>query len=175
MLAAGCCGDPATMFANDWDGAADLVFKADTSNYMMIGMWNNARAKNDYALTEGKDYGIFQFPALGMGHDDTSSVDTKELNVTANGANPKVADAFLDFIVSADAANLMAGYGYASSSHRQPTTRCSARCSRRRPRPSPVPRCSSCSATCSPAISSMNIACSCRSSCRTPLTPISTP
>lgn len=116
MLAAGCCGDPATMFANDWDGAADLVFKANTSNYMMIGMWNNARAKNDYALTEGKDYGIFQFPALGMGHDDTSSVDTKELNVTANGANPKVADAFLDFIVSADAANLMAGYGYASPS-----------------------------------------------------------
>lgn len=117
MLAAGCCGDPATMFANDWDGAADLVFKADAANYLLIGMWNNARAKNDYALTEGKDYSLLQFPALGMGHDDTSSVDTKELDVTANGKNPAVADAFLDFIISADAANLMAkDYGYASPS-----------------------------------------------------------
>ena len=116
MLAAGCCGDAATMFANDWDGAADLVFKADSANYLLIGMWNNARAKNDYALTEGVDYSLFQFPALGMGHDDTSSVDTKELNVTANGANPAAADAFLDFIVGAEAANLMAGYGYASPS-----------------------------------------------------------
>ena len=51
-----------------------------------------------------------------MGHDDTSSVDTKELNVTTNGANPAAADAFLDFIISAEAADLMAGYGYASPS-----------------------------------------------------------
>ena len=116
MLAAGCCGDPATMFANDWDGAADLVFKAETANYLLIGMWNNARARNDYGLTEGVDYGLFQFPTLGMGHDDTSSVDTKELNATANGANPAVADAFLDYIVGAEAANIMAGYGYASPS-----------------------------------------------------------
>lgn len=116
MLAAGCCGDANTMFANDWDGAADLVFKADTSNFMMIGMWNNARARNDYALTEGVDYNIFQFPALGMGHDDTSSVDTKELNVTTNGKNPEAANAFLDFIVSAEAAKIQADYGYASPS-----------------------------------------------------------
>ncbi|WP_417310479.1 extracellular solute-binding protein [Devosia sp.] len=116
MLNAGCCADANTMFASDWDGAADLVFKADTSNYMMIGMWNNARAKNDYGLTEGVDYNIFQFPALGMGHDDTSSVDTKELNVTANGGNPEAANAFLDFIVSADAAKILADYGYASPS-----------------------------------------------------------
>jgi multiple sugar transport system substrate-binding protein len=117
MLKAGCCGDPAAMFANDWDGAADLVFKADTSNYLLIGMWNNAHAKNDYKLKEGVDYGLFQFPALGMGYDDTSSVDTKELNVTTNGKNPAAADAFLDFIISAEAANLMAkDFGYASPS-----------------------------------------------------------
>lgn len=116
MLAAGCCGDANGMFANDWDGAADMVFKQDAANYMMIGMWNNARARNDYALTEGVDYSIVQFPALGMGHDDTSSVDTKELNATANGANPAAANAFLDFIVSADAANILAEYGYASPS-----------------------------------------------------------
>jgi multiple sugar transport system substrate-binding protein len=116
MLKAGCCGDPQAMFANDWDGAADQLFKADASNYQVIGMWVNARARNDYKLTEGKDYSLLQFPALGMGHDDTSSVDTKELNATANGKNPAAADAFLDFIISADAANLMAKYGYASPS-----------------------------------------------------------
>jgi ABC-type glycerol-3-phosphate transport system substrate-binding protein len=116
MLQAGCCGDPAAMFATDWDGAADQLFKADASNYQLIGMWVNARAKDAYALTEGTDYSLFQFPALGMGNDDTSSVDTKELNVTANGANPEAADAFLDFITSAEAANLMAGFGFASPS-----------------------------------------------------------
>ena len=51
-----------------------------------------------------------------MGFDDTSSVDTKELNVTTNGANPAAADAFLDFIIGPEAANIMAGYGYASPS-----------------------------------------------------------
>ena len=116
MLEAGCCGDPEAMFATDWDGAADWVFKADTSNYQLIGMWVNARAKDDYGLTEGVDYSLFQFPALGMGHDDVSSVDTKELNVTTNGTNPVAADAFLDFITSAEAADLMARYGFASPS-----------------------------------------------------------
>ncbi|MDO8361149.1 MAG: extracellular solute-binding protein [Devosia sp.] len=116
MLAAGCCGDPGAMFAGDWDYSADQIFKADASNYLLIGMWMNGRASIDYALKEGVDYSLFQFPALGMGHDDTSSVDTKELNVTTNGKNPAAADAFLDFIVSGEAADLMAGYGYASPS-----------------------------------------------------------
>ena len=79
-------------------------------------MWMNNRAKNDYKLVEGKDYSLFQFPALGMGHDDTSSVDAKELLVTANGANPKAADAFLDYWTSAEAANILAKAGYASPS-----------------------------------------------------------
>ena len=79
-------------------------------------MWVNARARNDYGLKEGVDYSLFQFPALGMGHDDTSSVDTKELNVTTNGTNKAAADAFLDFIISAEAADLMAGFGFASPS-----------------------------------------------------------
>jgi len=51
-----------------------------------------------------------------MGFDDTSSVDAKELNVTANGANPAAADAFLDFIIGPEAATIMANYGYASPS-----------------------------------------------------------
>ena len=64
------------------------MFKADASNYLLIGMWMNARARNDYGLEEGVDYSLFQFPALGMGHDDTSSVDTKELNVTDQRHEP---------------------------------------------------------------------------------------
>ena len=117
MLNAGCCGDPATMFANDWDGAADLLFKADAANYQLIGMWVNARARSDYGLTEGADYSLFQFPALGMGHDDTSSVDAKELNVTSNGANPAAADAFLDFVIRPRKRPTSSqGYGYASPS-----------------------------------------------------------
>ncbi len=116
MLTSGCCGAPNTMLANDWDGEADQIFQANTKNYLLIGMWMNNRAKNDYKLREGKDYGLFQFPSLGMGHDDTSSVDAKELLVTTNGPNPKAADAFLDFWTSADAANILAKAGYASPS-----------------------------------------------------------
>ena len=116
MLTSGCCGAPNTMLANDWDGEADQIFQANAKNYMLIGMWMNNRAKNDYKLVEGKDYGLFQFPSLGMGHDDTSSVDAKELLVTTNGPNPKAADAFLDFWTSAEAANILAKAGYASPS-----------------------------------------------------------
>lgn len=111
MLNAGCCGTPESMFANDWDNAADQLMKADQSNYQIIGMWLNSRAINDYGLTEGVDYSLFQFPAMGMGHDDTSSVDAKELSVTTNGANPEAAYAFLDFMISADAAKILAEKG----------------------------------------------------------------
>jgi multiple sugar transport system substrate-binding protein len=116
MLQAGCCGSPEAMFANDWDGAADQLFKADQSNYQIIGMWVNARARNDYGLTEGVDYSLFQFPALGLGHDDTSSVDSKEVSGTTNGANPAAADAFMAFMISKEAADILASYGYASPS-----------------------------------------------------------
>ena len=116
MLKAGCCGDPNAMFAMDWDAAADLIFKADGANYQVIGMWNNARLTHDYGLKEGVDYALFQFPSLGMGHDDTSSVDAKELNATSNGKNPAAADAFMNFMVSKDAADILEGYGYASPS-----------------------------------------------------------
>lgn len=114
MLAAGCCSDPATMLAVEDPFPA--IYSSEESNYLLFGMWTNAALKNDYALTEGTDYSIFQFPALGMGFDDTSSVDAKELNVTTNGANPAAADAFLDFIISPEASNILAQYGYASPS-----------------------------------------------------------
>jgi ABC-type glycerol-3-phosphate transport system substrate-binding protein len=114
MLNAGCCADPATMLATE--DPYPPLYTADESSYLLFGMWTNGALKNDYKLVEGTDYSIFQFPALGMGFDDTSSVDTKELNATTNGKNPEVANAFMDFVLSADAANLMAKYGYASPS-----------------------------------------------------------
>lgn len=116
LLKAGCCGTPEQMFAGDWDYAADQIFTADASNYLMIGMWMNSRARNDYKLNEGVDYSIFQFPSLGLGHDDTSSVDAKEVSVTTNGANPAAADAFAVYMVSKEAADILASYGYASPS-----------------------------------------------------------
>lgn len=114
MLDAGCCADAATMLATD--DPYPPLYRADESNYLLFGMWTNSALKNDYELEEGVDYSIFQFPAVGMGFDDTSSVDTKELNVTTNGSNPEAANAFLDFIIGADAANIMGKYGYASPS-----------------------------------------------------------
>ncbi len=114
MLQAGCCADPATMLAVE--DPYPTLYTSEESNYLLFGMWTNAALKNEYALEEGVDYSIFQFPALGMGFDDTSSVDTKELNVTTNGANPAAADAFLDFIIGPDATSILVKYGYASPS-----------------------------------------------------------
>jgi Bacterial extracellular solute-binding protein len=122
MLQANCCGDAASMLANDWDGAAGQVF-SDKAGYLLMGMWVNATAKGDYKLTEGTDYSFFQVLALGMGHDDTSIVDDKELNVTTNGANPEAADAFLDFITTKAAADILADYGYASPSSEADTAK----------------------------------------------------
>lgn len=122
MLNAGCCGDAATMFANDWDGEADLVFQAKSKAYLLMGMWVNGRLSGDFGMKEGVDYSFFQFPALGMGHDDTSSVDTKEVLVTANGANSAAANAYLDFMTTKPAADILAKYGFASpSSEADPT------------------------------------------------------
>ena len=122
MLNANCCGTAASMLANDWDGEADLVFQAKTKAYLQIGMWVNARARNDYGMTEGVDYSIFQFPALGMGHDNTSMVDSKEVNVTTNGHNPEAANAFLDFLTTKQAADILAKYGFASPSSKADTS-----------------------------------------------------
>ena len=114
MLKAGCCAEPATMLAIEQP--YPTLYTAEDSSYLLFGMWTNSALKNDLQLKEGVDYSIFQFPSLGMSFDDTASVDAKELNLTTNGANPAAADAFADFIIGADAANIMAKYGYASPS-----------------------------------------------------------
>jgi ABC-type glycerol-3-phosphate transport system substrate-binding protein len=121
MLKAGCCGTPEQMFAGDWDYSADQIFTADSANFLLIGMWMNGRAMNDYGLTEGEDYSLFQFPGLGMGHDDTASVDAKEVLLTANAGNPDAAVAFMDYLLSPEATTILAEFGYASPSNNADT------------------------------------------------------
>lgn len=116
MIDAGCCGDASVMLAGDWDYEADRIFKADAKNYELMGMWMNARLISDYGLKDGVDFGLFQFPALGLGHDDTSIVDTKEVNLAANAPNREAAIAFMDFLSSRTVTDILADYGLASPS-----------------------------------------------------------
>jgi ABC-type glycerol-3-phosphate transport system substrate-binding protein len=116
MLKAECCADPATMLGTDWDNGADLVLKDSKAGFYMMGMWINGRATTDYKLAAGKDYGLVQFPALGLGHDNDSSVDAKEFDAVTSGENPEAANAFLDFALSAEGANIYAKAGLASPS-----------------------------------------------------------
>ncbi|MCX5494763.1 ABC transporter substrate-binding protein [Kaistia dalseonensis] len=118
LLKANCCGDPTVMLATDWDNAANNVLRASTAGYELIGMWVNGMAKSDYALKEGVDYSLFQFPTMGAGHDDVSSVDSKEFVGLSSGDNPAAADAFLAFLGTAEAANIVAKHGLASPSNK---------------------------------------------------------
>ena len=126
LIKAGCCGTADSMLAMDWDGASDDVFVAGTHGYEMIGMWNNDRARTVDKLAEGTDYSIQQFPAMGAGHDDVSSVDSKEFSEFANAANAPAADAFLGWLSTADAANVIASHGLASPSNKVDTSLYSA-------------------------------------------------
>jgi len=118
MLKAGCCGTPEGMLANDWDTASDQVFVQGTAGYQIIGMWNNDRARNVDKLKEGVEYSLQQFPAMGAGYDDVASVDSKEFSAFADSANPAAADAFLAWVSTADAANIIASHGLASPSNK---------------------------------------------------------
>lgn len=118
LLKAGCCGDANTMLAMDWDNASDAVMKAGTHGYQMIGMWNNDRAQSTDGLKSGVDFSIQQFPAMGAGHDDVSSVDSKEFSGLTTGSNQAAADAFLTWITTADAANIVASHNLASPSNK---------------------------------------------------------
>jgi multiple sugar transport system substrate-binding protein len=118
MLKAACCDDPNRMLATEWDNAADEVLKTGTHGYDMIGMWVNNRTKSDYGMKEGHDYALFQFPSMGLGHDDTTSVDTKEFVALKSGSNPAAADAFLTWVTGAEAASIEAVNGLASPSRK---------------------------------------------------------
>jgi len=118
LLKAGCCGTPESMLAMDWNNASDAVLVAGTHGYQMIGMWNNDIAQSTDGLKQGTDYSIVQFPAMGAGHDDVSSVDSKEFSGLTMGSNQAAADAFLAWVTTADAANIVAQHGLASPSNK---------------------------------------------------------
>jgi ABC-type glycerol-3-phosphate transport system substrate-binding protein len=122
LIKAGCCGDANTMLAMDWDNASDALMKSGTYGYQVIGMWNNDRAQSTDGLKQGVDFSIQQFPAMGAGHDDVSSVDTKEFSGLTSGANPSAADAFLAWTTTKDAANIVAQHGLASPSNKVDAT-----------------------------------------------------
>ncbi|WP_327793350.1 ABC transporter substrate-binding protein [Harenicola maris] len=116
MLTANCCDDGNTMLALDWDISVDAALKTGDAAYVLMGMWLNTRAKQEYGDTPGEDFNIFQFPAFGLGHDDESMVDAKEFNVLSSVENREAADAFISYMLTADAAEIMAQYGLASPS-----------------------------------------------------------
>ena len=122
LIKAGYFGDANSMLALDWDTASDAVFVSGTHGYQMIGMWNTDRAQTTDGLKQGDDFNIVQFPAIGAGHDDTSSVDSKEFSGLTLGSNPAAADAFLAWITTADAANIVAQHGLASPSNKVDTS-----------------------------------------------------
>lgn len=116
LLQAGYGGDAPQMLATDWDNAADAVLKDAKGGYFQLGMWINNRAQATYKLSPGKDYSLFQFPSLGVGFDNTSSVDSKEFLAINSGRNSEAADAFLDFAISAEGAAIFAKHGFTSPS-----------------------------------------------------------
>ena len=116
MLTANCCDDGNTMLALDWDISVDAALKTGDAAYVLMGMWLNTRAKQEYGDTPGEDFDIFQFPAFGMGHDDESMVDAKEFNILSSVENREAADAFISYMLTAEAAVIMADYGLASPS-----------------------------------------------------------
>jgi multiple sugar transport system substrate-binding protein len=116
LVDAGCCAEAATMLSTDWDNAADQVLQRRSSAYVQLGMWISSRAEETYKLNGETDFGLFQFPAMGLGHDDAASIDSKEMVSLASGGNPEAADAFLDFMVGKEAATILAESGLASPS-----------------------------------------------------------
>ncbi|MEO5806699.1 extracellular solute-binding protein [Devosia sp.] len=122
LIDAGAFGDMSVALASDDGMMTDNVLKAGTYGSHLIGPWTNAYAKATLGLKEGVDYSIYQFPAMGDGHDDTSSIDTNEFLGLSSGANPEAADAFLAWLTTADAANLIAKSGKASPSNKVDTS-----------------------------------------------------
>lgn len=109
---AGAFADANTVLGIEWDNAAEQVLKAGTAGYVHIGMWVSQYSADTFGITPGKDFGLTQFPTLGLGHDDTSTVDATEYLAGANGKNPAAVDAFLTFLTTAEAANIFAADGY---------------------------------------------------------------
>jgi ABC-type glycerol-3-phosphate transport system substrate-binding protein len=111
LLKANCCGDAAYMLGSEWDNAADDVLLNGKAGYLLIGTWVNTRAMDEYHLKPNVDYASIQFPAMGLGFDDTAIIDTREMNVISTGKNPEGAKAFIEYIASEEGSNMIAKAG----------------------------------------------------------------
>lgn len=116
LLDAGYFDTPENMFALDWDGAIDQVLDQRTGGFNVVGTWVNGRAAQQFGLTPGEDFTFFQFPVIDPEYADTMSIDGKNLIATADSPNPEAANAFIDFVIGEEGANIIAQNGFATPS-----------------------------------------------------------
>lgn len=112
MLEAGCCGDPAMQLGADWNDAARMILNDGEAGFFIMGMWVNSFAMADYGVAPGEDYTLTQFPAMGLGHDDTSIVDNREWSIAAGAPNPEATQAFIEFVSGPEGSAILAGNGW---------------------------------------------------------------
>ncbi|MEO6015458.1 MAG: extracellular solute-binding protein [Devosia sp.] len=117
MFDLGAFPDSATALGTAWDNAADTTLKQGTTGYLQMFGYAAVYAQQQFGVAPGKNFNITQFPAMGLGHDDTSVVEAKEMLIGASGQNKTAAEAFLDFLLGAEASNIYAkaGFGVPSS------------------------------------------------------------
>ncbi|MES0884237.1 ABC transporter substrate-binding protein [Roseibium sp. SCP14] len=84
--------------ADSWTDASDKVARGDAAMTLMgtwiTGYWNGL------GLVPGEDYDFFPFPAIDSGVPVTSVGPVDGLVIAANAANPKGAEAFLEYMVT---------------------------------------------------------------------------
>jgi ABC-type glycerol-3-phosphate transport system substrate-binding protein len=88
---AGAFADANTVLGIEWDNAAEQVLEAGTAGYVHIGMWVSQYSADTFGIKPGVDFGLTQFPALGLGHDNTCTVDATEYLAGVSGKNPTAA------------------------------------------------------------------------------------
>ncbi|MCG8404203.1 MAG: extracellular solute-binding protein, partial [Phycisphaerales bacterium] len=116
LIDRGCCGDATTSLATEWSDAVAQIYGAEKSSYALLGGWVSGHAQSEFGLEEGSGIDILQFPALGKGHDNTSSVDSKEMLIFEASENKDTAVAWLDFLVSEEGANILAKHNFGATS-----------------------------------------------------------
>jgi ABC-type Fe3+ transport system substrate-binding protein len=113
LFDAGAFPDSATALGTAWDNATDATLKQGKDAYLMMFNYATVYAHQNFNITEGKDFNAVQFPSMGLGHDDTSVVEAKEMLSINTGKNQAAADEFLNFLVGPEASNIYAKDGFA--------------------------------------------------------------
>jgi ABC-type glycerol-3-phosphate transport system substrate-binding protein len=108
LLDSGYFHDAEIMLSNNWPEATDQVLRQRTSGFELMGSWVNNRARFEYGLEPGVDYSFFQFPVIKPKFGNTMSIDGKSWLMPIDGKNPKAGEAFIDFVLSAEGACILA-------------------------------------------------------------------